>query len=159
MDLLSVTSEIYPLVKTGGLADVAGALPAALAAHKVAVRTLIPGYPSVMAQMREPQIVAEYGDLFDGSARILAGRVLGLDLFVIDAPHLYNREGGPYGGAGGDYADNWKRYAALSYVAAELTRGLSRATGPTSCRPMTGSRRWRRPMSPSGPARRPSRRS
>ena len=124
MDLLSVTSEIYPLVKTGGLADVAGALPAALGAHKVAVRTLIPGYPSVMSQMREPRIVAEYGDLFDGSARILSGRAHGLDLFVVDAPHLYNREGGPYGGAGGDYADNWKRYAALSFVAAELTRGL-----------------------------------
>ena len=130
MDLLSVTSELYPLVKTGGLADVAGALPGALSAHKVKVRTLVPGYPQVMAHLREAEVVAEYQDLFDGSARILASRAVGLDLFVIDAPHLYNREGGPYGGAGGDYADNWKRYAALSFVAAELTRGLVESYAP-----------------------------
>ena len=47
MDILSVTSEIYPLVKTGGLADVAGALPAVLADHDIAMRTLVPGYPQV----------------------------------------------------------------------------------------------------------------
>jgi starch synthase len=130
MDLLSVTPEIYPLIKTGGLADVAGALPAALAAHKVVVRTLVPGYPPVLKQLRDGEIVAEYDDLFDGAARIVAGRAAGLDLFVIDAPHLYNREGGPYGGAGGDYADNWKRFAALSFVAAALTRGLVEAYSP-----------------------------
>ena len=49
--LLSATSEIYPLIKTGGLADVTGALPAALAAEGVAVRTLVPGYPSVVAKL------------------------------------------------------------------------------------------------------------
>lgn len=124
MDLLSVTSEIYPLVKTGGLADVAGALPAALAAHQVMVKTLVPGYPTVMSQLRHAEIAYEYRDLFDGGARILAGQAAGLDVFVIDAPHLYNREGGPYGSAGGDYADNWKRFAALAFVGAELTRGL-----------------------------------
>ena len=48
MDVLSVASEIYPLVKTGGLADVAGALPLALAGQGMHVRTLVPGYPSVM---------------------------------------------------------------------------------------------------------------
>ncbi|MBU1174584.1 MAG: glycogen synthase GlgA [Alphaproteobacteria bacterium] len=130
MDLLSVTSEIYPLIKTGGLADVAGALPAALGAHHVAVKTLVPGYPQVMSQLRDTQVVIEYEDLFDGSARILAGRAAGLDLFVIDAPHLYNREGGPYGGASGDYADNWKRYAGLSFVAAELSRGKAQGYEP-----------------------------
>ncbi len=124
MDLLSVTSEVYPLAKTGGLADVAGALPAAFATYNVNVRTLVPGYPGVMARIRGDEIVAEFDDLFDGSARILSGHAAGLDLFVIDAPHLYNREGGLYGGAGGEYVDNWKRFAALAYVGAELTRGL-----------------------------------
>ena len=46
--VLSVTSECAPLVKTGGLADVAGALPAALATRDITVRTLMPGYPAVM---------------------------------------------------------------------------------------------------------------
>ena len=48
MKVLSVASEVVPLVKTGGLADVAGALPAALAGHGVEMRTLMPGYPAVM---------------------------------------------------------------------------------------------------------------
>ena len=43
--LLSVVSEVFPLIKTGGLADVAGALPEALVEHDVSVRTLVPGYP------------------------------------------------------------------------------------------------------------------
>ena len=46
--VLAVVSEIFPLVKTGGLADVAGALPAALAAEGVQVTTLVPGYPAVL---------------------------------------------------------------------------------------------------------------
>ena len=47
--VLSVASECVPLVKTGGLADVAGALPAAVAPHGIAMTTLLPGFPSVMA--------------------------------------------------------------------------------------------------------------
>ena len=46
--VLAVASEIYPIVKTGGLADVAGALPAALRAHGIETRTLVPGYPDVI---------------------------------------------------------------------------------------------------------------
>ena len=43
--VLAVASEFFPLVKTGGLADVVGALPAALAPAGVEVTTLLPGYP------------------------------------------------------------------------------------------------------------------
>ena len=43
--VLSVASEVYPVIKTGGLADVAGALPLALKAEGVEVATLVPGYP------------------------------------------------------------------------------------------------------------------
>ena len=46
--VLSVASEIYPMIKTGGLADVAGALPIALGAEGIEVRTIVPGYPAVM---------------------------------------------------------------------------------------------------------------
>lgn len=130
MEVLSVTSEVYPLIKTGGLADVAGALPGALAEHKVVMRTLVPGYPKVMAAMKRARTVAEVEELFDGPARILAGQAGGLDLIAIDAPHLYEREGGPYGGPGGDFSDNWKRFAALSFVGAELARGLVKGYRP-----------------------------
>ena len=125
IEVLSVASEIYPLIKTGGLADVAGALPAALGEHGVEMRTLVPGYPAVMAQMQAARPVADLGSLHSGPARLLAGRVEGLDLIVIDAPHLYDRPGNPYMAPDGwDWPDNWRRFAALSRVAHELALGL-----------------------------------
>jgi starch synthase len=125
IEVLSVASEVYPLIKTGGLADVAGALPAALALCGVSMRTLIPGYPAVLRETAAGRVVAEFADLFDGPARLLAGRFGGLDLIVVDAPHLYDRPGGPYLAPNGlDWPDNWKRFAALSWVAGKLGLGL-----------------------------------
>jgi starch synthase len=125
IEVLSVASEIYPLVKTGGLADVAGALPAALAGHGVSMRTLVPGYPAVMREAAAGRMIYAFDDLFDGPARLIAGRFAGLDLIVIDAPHLYDRPGGPYLGPDGrDWPDNWKRFAALSWVAGKLALGI-----------------------------------
>src|SRR4051812_48156908 len=59
-EILSVASEIFPLIKTGGLADVAGALPLALAREGVSVTTLIPGYPTVMAALEQTQEVHRF---------------------------------------------------------------------------------------------------
>src|SRR6185437_519985 len=125
IDVLSVASEAYPLIKTGGLADVAGALPGALSPHGVLMRTLIPGYPAVMREAEGARVVHEFDDLFDGRARLLAGRAAGLDLIILDAPHLYDRPGNPYlDPTGRDWPDNWKRFAALSWVAGKLALGL-----------------------------------
>lgn len=122
--VLSVASEVFPLVKTGGLADVAGALPPALAAEGIAVRTLLPGYPEVLAGLADAQSVHAYPALQGGPARILAARAAGLDLFVLDAPHLYGRAGNPYVDADGtDWPDNAQRFAALGLAAADLGRG------------------------------------
>jgi len=119
--VLSVASECAPLVKTGGLADVVGALPAALAAQGVTVRTLMPGYPAVMATLQDPQVLWDEADLFGGPARILAATVAGLDLIVIDAPALYARQGSIYLGPDGrDWPDNPERFAALCWVAARI---------------------------------------
>jgi starch synthase len=128
---LSVTSEIYPLVKTGGLADVTGALPAALKSKGVDMRTLVPGYPKVMAALKDQSIVLDMPSLFGGAARLLAGNAQGLDLFVIDAPHLFDRDDGIYGDATGkDWPDNWMRFAALSQVAARIAEGAVPAFQP-----------------------------
>ena len=117
--VLSVASECAPLVKTGGLADVVGALPAALAAEGVVMRTLLPGYPAVMKALLGPKIVLTDPDLFGGPARLLAGKAAGLDLLVLDAPHLYDRAGSIYLGPDGkDWPDNPERFAALSWIAA-----------------------------------------
>jgi starch synthase len=94
IDVLAVVSEIFPLIKTGGLADVAGALPGALAADSIRVRSLVPGYPQVLDALEGGVAIATLDDLFGGSARIVAAPAAGLDLFVIDAPHLYRRPGG-----------------------------------------------------------------
>jgi starch synthase len=125
IEVLSVASEVYPLIKTGGLADVAGALPAALSSHGVTMRTLLPGYPSVMAKLTGGRVVKELDDLFGVQAKLIAGRFEGLDIIVIDAPVLYDRPGNPYVSPDNwDWPDNWKRFAALSWVAAELGTGM-----------------------------------
>jgi starch synthase len=113
------------LVKTGGLADVAGALPGALAPLGVEMRTLLPGYRGVMAALAGAgETVMADPDLFGGPARVVAARAGGLDLLVLDAPHLYDRAGAPYGGPDGrDWPDNPERFAALSWVAAAIAAG------------------------------------
>jgi starch synthase len=66
IQVLAVASEIYPLVKTGGLADVVGALPRALRKEGVSVVTLVPGYPAVTAALRRSERVLSVDDLFGG---------------------------------------------------------------------------------------------
>ncbi len=123
INVLSVASECAPLVKTGGLADVVGALPAALKKQGAAVRTIIPGYPAVMAALKKPKKVLSRRKLFGGPFELLSAKVAGLDLLVLDAPHLYDREGNIYlGPSGHDWPDNPQRFAALCWVAAMVAK-------------------------------------
>lgn len=124
MRVLSVASEAAGLVKTGGLADVAGALPAALAAQGVEVTTLIPGYPAVLAKLGKAKTVHRWDALLRVPARLLAGKLGGQPLLVLDAPALFAREGGPYADASGrDWEDNWHRFAAFARAAADIAGG------------------------------------
>jgi starch synthase len=120
--VLSVASECVPFIKTGGLADVVGALPVALAAQGWEMRVLMPAYRSLMPLLAEMTEVWAEPVLFGGPGRVLAGRLEGIDLLLLDAPHLYDREGGPYAGPGGDWWDNPQRFAALSWAGAALVR-------------------------------------
>ena len=131
MQVLSVASEVYPLIKTGGLADVAGALPGALSHHGVSVRTVLPGYPAVMNKLGGTDKVNVFEDLLGVRATLLAAQVEDLHLLVLDAPELFAREGNPYGEAGGkDFADNWQRFAALSLAAARIAEGAAEGWRP-----------------------------
>ena len=131
LKVLSVASEIFPLIKTGGLADVVGALPAALAHEGVEVRTLVPAYPAVIAKLAGAETAHAYADLFGGPARVLAGAAAGLELFAIDAPHLYDRPGNPYLGPDGlGWPDNAQRFAALARVGADIGLGAIDAFQP-----------------------------
>ena len=119
MKVLSVASEVFPLVKTGGLADVAGALPGALAPLGIEMRTLLPGYPAVLRAVDDATVLHAWPHWFGGPARLVAARHAALDLIVLDAPHLYARGGNPYVASDGhDWPDNAERFAALSAAAA-----------------------------------------
>jgi len=123
--VLSVASEAVPLVKTGGLADVVGALPGALAPHGAAMTTMLPGYPAVLATLgKKPKALHTWDSLLGEPARLLAGNISGHPLLVLDAPGLFAREGGPYGDATGrDWRDNWRRFAAFGRAAADVAGG------------------------------------
>src|SRR5580693_9441498 len=119
--VLCVASEAFPLIKTGGLGDVVGALPGALAPHGVAVTTLVPGYPAVRAAIGQAPLVHRYDDLLGTHASILSGSIAGHPLLVLDAPALFDRECGPYLDIKGiDWPDNALRFAALGRAGADL---------------------------------------
>ncbi|NIA69947.1 glycogen synthase GlgA [Pelagibius litoralis] len=121
MKVLFVASECVPFVKTGGLADVVGALPAALATEGVEVRVLLPAYPPVKAALSDPAVLRQFPKSFGGRGQLIAGPAQGLDVLALDAPHLYDRPGNPYLGPNGkDWPDNHLRYGALCRVAARI---------------------------------------
>lgn len=122
--VLQVSAEIFPLLKTGGLADVCGALPEALQRHGCDVRVLLPGFPAILrgvahARPVGPSTTWPYG------ARVLRGTLQNeVVAYVIDAS-LYDREGSPYTDADGvPYADNYRRFALLGLAASRLAEGM-----------------------------------
>ncbi len=127
MKVLHVAAEVYPLVKTGGLADVVAALPPALAEQGADVRLLLPGLPPVLEAVRQTRLVLDAGPAFGAlRVRVLLGRMPHTDLpvYVVDAPYLYRRGGGPYQDARGEeWPDNLQRFALLGWMAAHLAGG------------------------------------
>ncbi|MEY2631804.1 MAG: hypothetical protein RIR00_458 [Pseudomonadota bacterium] len=122
MKILFATSEMAPWVKTGGLGDVAAALPPALRQHHD-VRVLLPAYPAVTAAFPAATLLAELPSLAPAfpPCRLLAAESGGLSLLLLDCPEFYQRPGNPYLDAEGhDWADNGLRFALLGRVAARL---------------------------------------
>ncbi len=121
MKVLIVASECAPFIKTGGLADVVGALPKALSACGVETRVILPMYPALNAQAKTANEVLELGDLHGGSARLLAVETETCSLLLLDAPHLFDRTGGIYlDDSAHDWPDNPARFAALCDAAATV---------------------------------------
>ena len=126
--VLHVAAEHFPQVKTGGLGDVMAALPLAQRRAGMDVRLVLPGFPAVRAALIEPIDSIWVGPIV-GSAgvRILKGRFSerGIWVYVVDAPDRFDRPGSPYVDAEGrNWPDNASRFALLSWVAAQLARGV-----------------------------------
>ncbi|MDE2493018.1 MAG: glycogen synthase GlgA, partial [Alphaproteobacteria bacterium] len=123
MRTLFVTSEAFPLVKTGGLADVSAALPAALRNLGIDARLLLPRYRQV-SEVPNPREVLHLGDLLGcGETRLLETFLPHSDVpvWLIDCPRLYDRDGGPYQDLDGEpWKDNHLRFALLNHVAARF---------------------------------------
>lgn len=121
-----VASEIFPLAKTGGLADVGAALPAALTRLGADVHLVMPGYEQALDLAEKPHVAATLDNVLGFErVRIVAARTpdTGLPISLIDIPALY-RGGGIYQNAdGSDREDNAIRFAALSHGAAQLAAG------------------------------------
>ena len=122
--VLFVTAEAFPLVKTGGLGDVAGSLPAALQQFGVDVRVVMPAYADVLKDLHGIMTGPTLGEVLPGvHARLLEARLPGtaVPLTLIDCPELYARSGSPYQQPdGNDWPDNHLRFGLLSRAAALL---------------------------------------
>ena len=135
MKILYVCAEIYPFLKTGGLADVSAGLPPALQALGCDVRLLLPGFPAIarVATATQPVALLPAGATPWGAAPSLpAAEValvtlpgLALPIYLLQSAALYERPGNPYLAPDGqDWPDNPQRFAALGWAAATLGQGL-----------------------------------
>jgi len=118
---------MFPLLKTGGLADVIGALPAAQIAEGIDTRVLLPAFPDIRRGVTDAQVVTRR-DTFAGRMTLLFGHYNGVGIYLIDAPHLYDRPGSPYHDTNQHaYTDNVLRFALLGWVGSEMARLACRA--------------------------------
>lgn len=123
MNILHASSELYPLLKTGGLADVLGALPFAQQQNGDNVRVILPYYRTIREQLPFTAEVFR-SDAPGGHAVIRFAEYRGIGLYLIDAPHLYGRGGNPYHDENyRDYPDNVVRFGLLGWAAAALAVG------------------------------------
>ncbi len=126
MKVLFAASEAYPLIKTGGLGDVAYGLPRALHAEGADVRLLLPGYQDVLGKLDG---LRPLGTLYIGGAgRLYTVNVLEAihpafpcPVWVTECAALFGRTGNPYlHPAGYDWPDNAERYTVFSRAAVQL---------------------------------------
>lgn len=122
MNTLFVSSEAYPLIKTGGLADVSASLPRALLQKKQDVRLLLPAYQSVLEQVKNAKLIAQtyhYGQ----AIRVLETTLPGTRVrtWLVDCPLAFDRPGNPYvDETGVPWPDNAFRFALFAQVAVDI---------------------------------------
>lgn len=126
MRILFAASEIYPLVKTGGLADVAGALPPALRKKGLDVKLIMPAYKGILEKVEPIHNSTNLGNPFGiGDIILLKTRIRETDtpIYLVQCQSLFERNAGPYLDENGhDYHDNHLRFGAFSWAIAMLAQ-------------------------------------
>lgn len=124
MRVLFASAEAFPLAKTGGLADVASSLPAALSAAGIDVRLIMPAYPKALARVEHVRKAVRLPNLAGfGPVRLLEAALPGhnLPVWLVDCPDLYNRAGSLYQDDNGtDWPDNDLRFGLLNHATAAI---------------------------------------
>ena len=126
MRVVFAASECVPFAKTGGLADVAGALPVALSELGHEVTVYLPRYretrlPETTVAIRS--ITIPFADRYRFCSVLDGGRHRGVQFYFIDCPEYFDREG-LYGTAAGDYPDNAQRFCLFSRAVLEAAKTL-----------------------------------
>lgn len=132
LDILMVTSEAYPLAKTGGLGDAVSGLARAISTVNTPVTLMMPGWRNTLEQLHNVQQIAVLKDLPGGPATLVAGdcKVLGVRVLVVCNDALFDRDGLYVSPDGKEYTDNGVRFAALSMAAAQVGRGIGEIPRP-----------------------------
>ncbi len=123
LKILFAASEAHPLIKTGGLGDVAGALPLEISKHHAEVRVVLPAYRDIIAKVGRLTLVSSQISPDHPSVRILEGKFNNSNviLWLVDAPHLFDRDGQPYSDKNGnDWPDNAQRFATFSQIVTHI---------------------------------------
>ncbi len=156
MRVLHAVAELYPWVKTGGLGDVASALPLALAREGAELRLVLPGYSAFLDAFAGVRDAARLKTPFAAErVRLLLARLPqeGGLAYLVDHPPFYDRPGGPYHDQEGRlFADNHRRFALLGYAAAALAAGADREWRPQ----ILHAHDWHAGLAPAYLAARPS---
>jgi starch synthase len=125
MNILFASSEVYPLIKTGGLADVSGQLPKALHDNGADVRIIMPAYRGVSGNLSALRTIASL-QIDNHDVEILESRLPGsaIKLWLVNCPELYDRDGSPYQDpSGNDWPDNAERFAVYNRTVCAIALG------------------------------------
>lgn len=132
MNVLFASSEVHPLIKTGGLADVAGYLPRALRDHGACVHIMMPAYRAVLNKVDAPRSIGSFRT--NGYAVELLETQLPksrVKVWLTACPELYDRDGGPYqDDRGREWPDNDMRFMVFAQTVVAVAAGWIRLNWP-----------------------------
>ena len=124
MKILFASSEVYPLIKTGGLADVSGSLPVAFAELGHDVRIVMPGYQQAMRLAEDVQSISAFSTAL-GIVEILQGKLPGttVPVWMVNAPEYFARDGNPYLNDDGHlWEDSAERFGQFCFAIVEIAQ-------------------------------------